>query len=151
MGRPGPSDEIVTKAWELRVKGAGLARIAEELGIARSTAREYVDRGRELEQAQDWLDWRNERITGAAVMEAVRMVMFEAIDNGGDPVAAASVIIKAEERRSLLLGLDAPKRIALSADTPEPPTIDATTMAVIEAAEARSRRELGSGDDDQQG
>lgn len=143
---PGPGEDPTEyahwRAWELHVEGRSLSHIGEQLGISKTSAHRYVAAGRDLAAQLDYLDRRRERETGAAVMEMVRGWMVDHVEAGGDAVQAAQVVIKAEERRAKLLGLDAPQRLAVSDDR-RPPTVPGEVVDAVNAyRDARARGEI---------
>lgn len=132
------------RAWELHVEGRSLAYIGEALRISKTSAHRYVAAGRDLASQLDYLDRTRERETGAAVMALVRSWMVDAVESGNaDPVAAGMVVIKAEERRAKLLGLDAPARVEVNAGG-LPPTVPGEVVDAVNAyRQGRAQGEIG--------
>lgn len=125
-GPDGPPEETLIKAWQLRVlHGISPADIAVELDVSPRTVKRYVKLGRELLEQLEYLDrQRGEldrnavREDSAAVMDMVRSWMVEYKDQGGDPVQAALVVIKAEERKAKALGEQALARLEVGPTAP---------------------------------
>lgn len=141
-----PTELRQYRAWELHVEGRSLAYIGERLGTSRTTAHRDVAAGRDLAAQLDYLDHRRERETAAAVMELVRSWMVDEVTRGGDAILASHVVIKAEERRAKLLGLDAPTRIAVRDDRARPaPTVPGEVVDAVAAYRTeRARGEIGA-------
>lgn len=135
-----PTELAHWRAWELHVEGRSLSFIGEKLKVSKTSAHRYVAAGRDLAAQLDYLDRRRERETGAAVMELVRGWMVDVVDSGGDAILAAGVVIKAEERRAKLLGLDAPTRISTD-DGRVPVTVPGEVVDAVAAF--RSERARG--------
>lgn len=115
------------KAWELRLKGWNYREIGRELGVSHVTA--YHDINAVLEQvrkdtAEDAEKWRSVSI---ARIEAALKVVHDALaaelldpetgmnipatENHDIRLKALDRLIKLEERKAKLLGLDAPAKV----------------------------------------
>lgn len=94
-------------ALELRVAGLTIDQIAERLGVSHAQA--HADVSSALAKAAERTKDKAEELRelGVARCEAIVARLMGHADN---PKAAA-VILKAEDRRAKLLGLDAPKKL----------------------------------------
>lgn len=125
------------KALELRKQGWSLRRIADELGVAVSTACEYVQESiaelnaQRLEDTEHYRDFELAKLD--ALEEAANVVLRKAhvfVSNRGDVVYdtdaqgkpvkvfddaptlnAIDVVLRCMARRAKLLGLDAPTKL----------------------------------------
>ena len=97
----------VETALELRVSGFTIDQIAERLGVSHAQA--HADVSAALAQAAERTKDKAEELRelGVARCEAI---VARLMDQAENPKAAA-VILKAEDRRAKLLGLDVPKRL----------------------------------------
>lgn len=141
MARPAPDPERVAKAWELHAHEGRSARyIAEKLGISPDTAARWVRDGKAAEQYIDLLDRAEERVRMATRLDFYTGALVSEW-NGG--VAKATevipILLKIEERRAKLVGLDAPTRI--SVDDGTVPEVDPRTVAAVRAAQQKAADE----------
>lgn len=107
-------DEILARrkeVWALRLKGRQVREIAEQLKVGVGTVH------RDLEAVRAELDDRVmqfaevERAVGAARLDTIAFKIFNAIDEvvvPGDLPTLANALVRIEERRAKLLGLDKP-------------------------------------------
>ena len=142
------------RALELRLAGKGFPAIADALGISPSRAYELVEAGlekargttndtaaklRDLEVARveaiiaSFWDRAHdpERSRRRAMIGGVNGVEIDAYDPGQDK--AATVLLKAMERRAALLGLDAQAGAGVSITIVQHPSFHAITRAIFEA------------------
>lgn len=141
MARPAPDPELVAKAWELHANEGRSARyIAEQLHISPDTAARWVREGKAAEQYIDLLDRAEERVRMATRLDFYTGALVSEW-NGG--LAKASevipILLKIEERRAKLVGLDAPTRIAVE-DT-RSLEVDPATVAAVRKAQQRAAEE----------
>lgn len=104
------SRENQVKALELRKGGASYSMIASALGVTLSTAFRYVMKSiRELEEEA------REQASELRRMELERLdsIQFELWPHREDP-QVASALLRLMDRRSKLLGLDAPTKSAIT-------------------------------------
>lgn len=111
--------ERQVKALELRRMGKGYAEIARTLGIGKSQAHRLVQAG--LSDARDQIraeanDLRAEEISR---LDAMLAGLWPDARKGHQ--GAVDRVLRIMERRSKLLGLDAPVRLAHGGDTDGPP------------------------------
>ena len=99
--------------------------IAEELGVSKTTVHRWVHQGEELAAQADYLNVIRGRRAGISIMDAVQEWMLDLRDNPDisidQEIAAAAVVIKAEERRDRLGGFEAPRRVAVADDRERAP------------------------------
>ncbi len=145
MGRPRTNGknaaQIATEAaacYDRRLKGQSIRAIADAVGLPKTTVQERLDlyitdlvmpladevRLLELERLDSW----------AAKLE-------DQLGNGEAPERIVPVLLRVQERRARLLGLDAPERAEVS--IPQLPADDATT-AILAAARARAEERLAT-------
>lgn len=100
------------KALELRAQGLSVAEIAEELNVSETTAVRRLDRGlRNLPaQSLEALRAESELRINAAVRE-VGVILFDSTEPAETRLKAVDRLVKLEERRSKLLGLDEPPAV----------------------------------------
>lgn len=117
------------RCYELRLKGRTIRAIAEELGLPKSTVQDTLNtyiaelvlpladevRLLELDRLDTWL----------ARLE-------DQLDNGEAPERVVPVLLKVQERRARLLGLDAPERAEMTVASV--PADDAVTLDVLARA-----------------
>lgn len=138
-GPAGPDEATLIKAWRLKaVNGLSVQQVADELKVSHTTAKRWVKDGRELVSELEYIDTQRQmvdrhpiRVDGAAVMDELRRLLFEYVDQGGDVLAAADRIIKAEERKARLLGEG--ERVSGELRILDLPVPDAETQAAIDA------------------
>src|SRR5262245_44183298 len=106
LGRKALEREKRATALKLRLQGKPFADIAKELSCAPSTAKKWVEEETARLNTKDDALLKNEQLLSAARMDYVISQLWARLEQGD--TNAASQIIKAEERRSKLLGLDAP-------------------------------------------
>ena len=112
--------------WEMSVRRRrSMAYIAEELGVSKTTVHRWVHQGEELAAQADYLNVIRGRRAGISIMDAVQEWMLDLRDNPDisidQEIAAAAVVIKAEERRDRLGGFEAPRRVAVADDRERAP------------------------------
>jgi len=110
--------QLMKKAYELRIAGLSYRRIGAQLGISYSSAFTYV---REImnelrkeckELAETYRDLELERLDQA------QAAIYNKVLQGD--VAAIDRLIRIQERRSKLLGLDKPQKQDVNVHMPEP-------------------------------
>lgn len=159
-GPDGPDEETVLRAWDMRVERRSLAYIAEQLKVSISSAKRYVKAGRELAEAIDYSEATNparvmnlqaERERSAAVLDLVQGWLVDYVEAGGDEVQAATVVLKGEERRAKLLGLDAERVARLSLEQGgEPPAPSPTAVAAVRQYQQERERARGAQNESEQ-
>jgi hypothetical protein len=106
--RPRPSSNLerTAQAIELRKSGATFARIGDHFGISAQSAHEMVMKGLKATLAEPAAEHR-----ALAVQRLDHMLnaIWTAATNGD--LQAQAGVLRLEERRAKLLGLDAPKQI----------------------------------------
>ena len=146
--------ELKIRAWELHTRRRrSMAYIAEELGVSKTTVHRWVHQGEELAAQVDYLNVIRGRRTGISIMDAVQEWMFDLRDNPeitiDQQVAAAAVVIKAEERRDRLGGFEAPRRVAVADDRERAPVT--VPGHVLDAVNRYVAGEDPYDDDDEEG
>lgn len=138
-GPPPPSPELVARAYELHLEGCSLVRVAEHLTaetgrrVARSTVYEWVKQARSTEVYIELFERAEEVQRSSLRLDIALGIVVDALrTRGSDPVEVAKVIVKIEERRARLLGLDAPTRVSVE-DSTTPPEVDPATVAAVRA------------------
>lgn len=142
-GPDGPSEEQQLRAWEMRVAGSSNAAIAEKFEISVTTAKRWVRAGRELAEVVDYtdriidpakrIDLEVEQARQLATVDMVIAWMGGYIERGGEEDKAATVVLKALERRAAATGSDPPRRLAVRDDRGSGPDAAATVNARIRA------------------
>lgn len=146
----------VARAWKLRRDGRTVREIADELGCSVSTAHARVRAAADAEQVVgDPDDRRTARVREAASLDAWADIAESHARAADDPIPAVRALTALSARRSALLGLDAPTRVAVSDDRPDPQP-DPDLAAAIEALRegnraARDAGRRGPGDDGDRG
>lgn len=141
VARPGPDPEQVAKAWELHAHEGRSARyIAEQLHISPDTAARWVREGKAAEQYIDLLDRAEERVRMATRLDFYTGALVSEFQAGAAKLTEViPILLKIEERRAKLVGLDAPTRVAIEdASQPEP---DPRTVAAVRAAQRKAADE----------
>lgn len=111
--------ESQRKALELRRMGLGYTEIAQQLGLGKSQAHRLVKAG--LEDAREQIaaqadDLRSEELSR---LDGMLAGIWPSARKGN--VTAIDRVLKIMERRTKLLGLDAPVRLAHGGDADAPP------------------------------
>jgi hypothetical protein len=118
-----------------RVRGRSVRRIAREHGMTEGAVDEVLD-----QRADAMLSGKHQR--RALMLQLARLdeliEVFHPKALAGDPICGA-LVVKIEERRATLLGMNAPIGHAVSVVQHEP-TAAPTSTDLIEAAFARIRR-----------
>lgn len=126
--------------------------IAEKMSIPASTAHDWIKQGRAAEVYIDLLDRAEERVRMATRLDFYTSMLMDQwrTQMTKEPTQASDIVpilLRIEERRAKLGGLDAPTRVAVEdGRTPEP---DPRTVAAVRAAQQRAAaetRELLEGD-----
>lgn len=132
----------VAAAFTLRSKGTPYRAIAAELGISVATAHRRVAQAAEALEFSVGGDVHAQRAREADALDryTARLEDRLAADDA-DPTAIVPVLLKVSGARRSLLGLDAPRRIALSDDRATPAQPDPVIVAAVrEAAEENARQ-----------
>lgn len=135
------------KVWQLRIAGATIHQIAQELGVSdttiehdiRLTVKQLTEQ--RLDAAEDWRQLHLQR------MEALLLGVWQQA-RAGDP-AAMKAALDVMNRQAQLLGLDAPKRTELTGADGGPIELDQQVtvseaerdhriLAILERARERS-------------
>lgn len=101
-----------TKVWQLRIAGATIAQIAQEMGVSTATIDSDIKltvkqlTEQRMEAAEDWRQLHLQR------MEALLLGVWQNA-RAGDP-AAMKAALDVMARQAQLLGLDAPKRTEIT-------------------------------------
>lgn len=141
MARPAPDPELVAKAWELHAHEGRSARyIAEKLNISPDTAARWVREGKAAEQYIDLLDRAEERVRMATRLDFYTGALVSEWHGGvAKAVEVIPILLKIEERRAKLVGLDAPTRIAV--EDSRSLEVDPATVAAVRKAQQRAAEE----------
>jgi DNA-binding CsgD family transcriptional regulator len=100
----------VRRALELRLAGASYYKIGDELGISESSARGLVSRAMARTTRHHERDVEKLRSVELMRLESMLHSLQFDVDHGS--LEAIALAMKLSERRSKLLGLDAPVKIA---------------------------------------
>jgi transposase len=102
------------RALEARLEGASLGEIAKELGQSISCVSKWLkgELDRVNEERTDLV--RHMQFVQAARLDALLKAMWPLVQNGD--VSAIAQVVKIEERRAKLFGLDEPQRIQATFD-----------------------------------
>lgn len=159
------------EAYRLRLRGMPLRDVGRALGVSHETVRQWTQVEADslvLPLADEFRKQQLDRLDIAlakamAVLDGThltvshgRVVMLEDAETGartpivdqGPVLAAIDRIVRLEERRSKLMGLDAPARTEIEARVDD---LRPEVLNLIEAAEAQAAADverLGDGDDD---
>jgi hypothetical protein len=141
VARPAPDPELVAKAWELHAHEGRSARyIAEKLHISPDTAARWVREGKAAEQYIDLLDRAEERVRMATRLDFYTGALVSEWHGGvAKAVEVIPILLKIEERRAKLVGLDAPTRIAV--EDSRSLEVDPATVAAVRKAQQRAAEE----------
>jgi len=104
--------ERMAAITQLRLRGATLDAIATELGIGRTTVRDALSRAQAANIALATETAAELRQQQAERLDAALLAIFTAVESG--ELGAIDRMLKIEERRARLYGLDAPARTELS-------------------------------------
>jgi hypothetical protein len=114
----GKKATLKIKAYEMRLKGMSYRQIAQELGITFPTAHSYVKEVMNelnkysLELIETYRDMELTRL------DAAQNAIYKKVLKGDD--RAITTMLKIQERRARVLGLDAPVKTEATIKTPEP-------------------------------
>lgn len=135
MARPAPDPELVAKAWELHAHEGRSARyIAEKLQVSPDTAARWVRDGKAAEQYIDLLDRAEERVRMATRLDFYTGALVSEWNEGAAKAAEViPILLKIEERRAKLVGLDAPTRVSVEDDRVV--AVDPKVVAAVRAAQ----------------
>lgn len=141
QSRPNPAKiaDEQAEVLDLRRKGHTVRAIAERTGIPRSTVQNRLDAA----IAELVLPLADEvRLLELARLDTWQVRLEEQLDAGEAPERVVPVALKVQERRSRLLGLDAPERAemtvaSVAADDPH-------TLDVLARARQAARDRIGS-------
>lgn len=100
------------KAMELRLQGKTYAEIGEALGISEKNAWRHVQKAMQSCDAEAAAGVETLRKLGARRLDALLVKLWPAVEDGDPKAITAAVQI--EKRRAELLGLDMPKKHALT-------------------------------------
>ena len=134
--------ERVAEAWRLRVRGLTVRAIAERLNVSAPTCWDYVREGLRLarEASADSAEaWRSQMV------EQLEELLGQWSPVALDPAAlgsdkAAAIVLKCQEQRARLLGLD---RLEIPAEVKQ---VDIAEAMASPAARAALRRMLDEAD-----
>lgn len=147
LGNPAEVADQTARCFELKLQGWSYRRIAAELHISAATVHNRVQAA--VADRLDPLVEEHRQLELAKLEEAERPLWVQILAE--DPKALArnvEVYIKLSERRSRLLGMDAPQQAEITATVEEVPAIVAKVQAAREAAQARERAILEEPEDD---
>lgn len=134
------TDEIA-RAYKLHLDGATIRAIADELGIAGSTAHARVRAALDTERVVgDAEDRRAARAREAAALDGWAEIAEQHARSAEDPIPAVRALTALSARRSRLLGLDAPTRVNVTDDRPAPQP-DPEIRAAVQRAQAEAARQ----------
>ncbi len=119
--------ERIQQALDLRMSSKSYSEIAKTMGCSKHTAHNLVMKG--LAELEAKTKEKAEQVRQMEVMR-VDAIIESLWENRGVP-RASEVILKAQERRARLLGLDAPAKVAQT--TPDgkdlPPALDLSKLS----------------------
>jgi DNA-binding CsgD family transcriptional regulator len=107
------------QALELRRAGHGYQAIADRLGCSLSTAHGYIKEAMAEAKAQIDTDASELKAEEISRLDGMLVGLWDAAKMGD--YAAVDRVLKIMERRSKLLGLDAPVKVGLGGDKDAPP------------------------------
>lgn len=139
MGRPPADADTIRRAWELSVKhGMSSREIADELGIGKTAAADYVRQGKEAEQYIGLLDRAEAQQRMAVRFDFYTSWLVRDKELGRlRSDEAVPVLLQVERERAKLLGLYAPTKVAIS-DEREQPGMRPEVIAAIREARRES-------------
>jgi len=111
--------DLQTKALELRRSGRGYVDIAKALEISKSHAHRLVTEAMRETKAQITADVADMKAEQLSRLDGMLAGLWPAARKGA--VGAVDRVLKIEERRAKLLGLDAPVKHAVGGDKDAPP------------------------------
>ncbi len=100
------------KAWEFRKMGASYEAIGKKLGVSHEAVRRYIQqsldrlKADELKDAAEWRRLELARLDDLLIALPPRALRGE--------LAVVDRVLRIQERRARLLGLDAPSKVALT-------------------------------------
>lgn len=152
-----PSPETVAEAMRLASEGLGVRAIGERLGISKTTAADYVKRGRDAAawiEVYDRGEQQKDQATRLISMLSRLYSKARQFEPDGDPDRVPMWLTIAEQARKFeaqyatLLGLNAPSRVAVGEDKPDGAAPDAGLLRAVRAMrdrDALDTRELNAG------
>jgi hypothetical protein len=124
------------QALELRKAGASYDQIARQLGYtAKGAAHKAVTRALKATMASMTLNADEYRQLAADRLDAMLLGVWQAATRG-DP-QAISAVLRIEERRANMLGLDAPKRTEVTGQDGGPIEVDSRVTYSVEERQQR--------------
>lgn len=117
------------QALDLRRAGHGYAAIAQKVGISISRAQALVQAGMESARSQIAASGDELRAEELSRLDGMLSKLYPKAARGD--LAAADRVLKISERRSRLLGLDAPVRTALQGGGEDAPPISVAAKVSI--------------------
>lgn len=134
-----PRSVVIVKdaqALELRKAGASYDQIARQLGYTnKGAAHKAVTRALKATLATMTLDADEYRQLAAERLDAMLLGVWQAATRG-DP-QAISAVLRIEERRASMLGLDAPKRTEVTGQDGGPIEVDQRVTYSVEERQQR--------------
>lgn len=124
------------KALELRRMGKGYAEIAAALGIGLASAHRYVKSGLAEAKAQIEGSAAELKAEELSRLDAMLAAIWPDARKGGG--AAIDRVLRIMERRSKLLGLDAPSRHAHGGDADAPAMLHAMRIEFVNGMDDES-------------
>ncbi len=130
--------------YQLRLQGLTVRQIATQIGMPRSTVQNRLDSeitGRVLPVADEV------RLLEVDRLDAWLARLENRLEQGEDPVRVVPVLLKVQERRARLLGLDAPERADVTVHQVDAEDIELRELIdEARAKQAAEEAELQRGD-----
>ena len=140
----------VAAAFTMRSRGTPYRAIAAELGIATATAHRHVQRAAEALEFSVAADRHAQRAREAAALDRYTARLEDDLaDKEADATTLVPVLLRVSAARRALLGLDQPRRVAVSDDRPDPQPDPALADAIRSLQESNraardgARRDTG--------
>lgn len=119
------------EAYRMRLRGATLNEIAKHFGVSGAAAGKWVNSEVDRIAAVRQTDLVRQRQIAGDRLDYLLTLLWEKVEQRGhEAVNAAAQILKIEERRAKLLGLDAPQRVVNLFDLDEKDDPSLAAMAL---------------------